>query len=53
VKHLILSSLALIVSGAAVAQHSHTPPSPYAGEDARAIKSLSDDDIAELRRGGG
>ena len=52
-KHLILSSLALIVSGAAVAQHSHTPPSPYAGEDARAIKSLSDDDIAELRRGGG
>lgn len=27
--------------------------SPYAGEEARAIKSLSAEDIAELRRGGG
>src|SRR5690606_37296843 len=27
--------------------------SPYAGEQHRAIKSLSDEDIAELRRGGG
>jgi hypothetical protein len=27
--------------------------SPYAGEETRAIKSLSADDIAELRRGGG
>lgn len=29
------------------------PPSAYAGEKARAIKSLSPDDIDELRRGGG
>ena len=27
--------------------------SPYAGQDARTIKSLSADDLAELRRGGG
>ena len=26
--------------------------SPYAGEETRAIKSLSEDDIAKLRRGG-
>lgn len=29
------------------------PTSKYAGEEKRAIKSLSQDDIAELRRGGG
>jgi hypothetical protein len=41
-------------TGAAFAQHAgHAPASPYAGEEARAIKSLSPDDIAELRRGGG
>ncbi len=28
-------------------------PSPYAGQEARPIKSLSADDLAELRRGGG
>ena len=28
-------------------------PSPYAGEESRAVKSLSADDVAELRRGGG
>jgi hypothetical protein len=32
--------------------HGHAP-SPYAGEEGRAIKSLSEADIAELRRGGG
>lgn len=30
-----------------------TPVSPYAGQEARVIKSLSPDDIAELERGGG
>lgn len=30
-----------------------TGPSRYAGEEARPVKSLSSDDIAELRRGGG
>jgi len=44
----------LLVSGIAIAQHAgHTPNAPYAGEEHRAIKSLSDEDIAELRRGGG
>ena len=28
-------------------------PSPYAGGESRAVKSLSADDVAELRRGGG
>lgn len=28
-------------------------PSPYAGEESRAVKSLSADDVAELIRGGG
>jgi hypothetical protein len=41
-------------SAPALAQHGgHGPASPYAGEQTRAIKSLSEDDIAELRRGGG
>ena len=30
-----------------------TAPSPYAGEESRAVKSLSAEDVAELRRGGG
>jgi hypothetical protein len=50
---LALAGLAAF-AGAAFAQHgSHGPASPYAGEETRAIKSLSEDDIAELRRGGG
>lgn len=48
-----LALTALLVSPA-VAQHElHGAASPYAGEAAREIKSLSPDDIAELRRGGG
>ena len=35
------------------AQHSHGSQTPYAGMQNRAIKSLSDSDINELRRGGG
>lgn len=31
----------------------HSPVSKYAGQETRTIKSLSPDDIAELRRGGG
>ena len=30
-----------------------TAPSPYTGEESRAVKSLSAEDVAELRRGGG
>jgi hypothetical protein len=49
----IIAALAAF-TGAALAQHGgHGPASPYAGEQTRAIKSLSQDDIAELRRGGG
>lgn len=37
----------------ALAQHNHGADSPYTGMQDRAIKSLSDADIRELRRGGG
>ena len=50
---LVLVFLFLCFPGAASAQHHHASPSPYAGEETRAIKSLSAEDIAELRRGGG
>jgi hypothetical protein len=50
----ILLLFALLIPVAASAQsHGHAPVSPYAGQQGRAIKSLSDDDVAELRRGGG
>src|SRR4051812_39523929 len=49
-----------LMLGVAFAQHDQHapraqsgPPMPYAGQDARDIKSLSAEDIAELRRGGG
>ena len=38
-------------AGVVAAQQAH--PSKYAGQETRAIKSLSSEDIAELRRGGG
>jgi len=41
------------VSGPASGQAAHGQHSPYAGEESRAVKSLSPEDIAELRRGGG
>ncbi len=47
-------AMAFLMSGLALAQHAgHGPGAPYAGEETRAIKSLSDEDIAELQRGGG
>lgn len=49
---LVLAMLAA-VSEPALAQHHHGQASSYAGQEARAIKSLSEADIAELRRGGG
>ena len=48
---IVLTLLAL--SGAASGQAPHGKHSPYAGEESRAVKSLSPEDIAELRRGGG
>lgn len=58
---LIVPALVLgLMLGVAFAQHdqhgAHAQPGPampYAGQDARDIKSLSTEDIAELRRGGG
>ncbi len=53
-KTLLPLTLLLALYGTATAQDpGDTPASPYAGQEGRAIKSLSDNDIAELRRGGG
>ena len=50
----IVAGLAALVPAFALAQTAdHNSASPYAGEERRAIKSLSAGDIAELRRGGG
>ena len=49
----LLLALGLSLSASALAQHSHGTPTPYAGLQNRAIKSLSDSDLQELRRGGG
>lgn len=48
-----LLSFAIFLPLSSLAQHSHGPQTPYAGMQSRAIKSLSDSDIHELRRGGG
>ena len=58
IKRLAMGLLAFGLSAlapqvAAAETSSHHGASPYAGEEARAIKSLSADDIAELQRGGG
>lgn len=45
--------LMLLVAGSALASTAHHHHSPYAGLEDREIKSLSPDDIDELRRGGG
>jgi hypothetical protein len=53
-KCMLALAILAALTGAALAQHGgHGPASPYAGEQTRAIKSLSEDDVAELRRGGG
>ena len=47
-------AIAFLIPGLASAQHADDGlQTRYAGEETRAIKSLSDKDIAELRRGGG
>lgn len=47
-------TLTLLLASTALAQHAgHRAASEYAGEEARSIKSLSEEDIAELRRGSG
>lgn len=53
-KYLFVLAAFAIGTGTAAAQHSgHAPRSAYAGEQGRQIKSLSAEDIDELRRGGG
>jgi Spy/CpxP family protein refolding chaperone len=44
----------LLLTGPVLAQHQHGPqPTPYAGLERRAIKALSDEQIADLRAGRG
>lgn len=57
---IVLAGAVLVsaLAGPAAAQHHQhgaapAAASPYAGEEARTIKSLSVNDVAELRRGGG
>ncbi len=45
--------LMVAVMPAHAGEHAHSTRSKYAGQDNRTIKSLSENDIAELRRGGG
>lgn len=49
----LLLALSLVLPTMAFAQHHHAANSQYAGMQGRAIKSLSDADIMELRRGAG
>jgi hypothetical protein len=51
---LVTLAFLMFAPQSAHAQHGgHGQPSPYSGQEARAIKSLSEADITELRRGGG
>lgn len=49
----VLALSLFLPTTSAFAQHDHAAHSPYEGMQSRAIKSLSDADIDELRRGGG
>lgn len=49
----LLLALAIGLPLSTWAQHSHGTQTPYAGMQNRAIKSLSESDVQELRRGGG
>ena len=49
-----LAVIAILLSATQLfADSSHSHTSPYAGQESRSIKSLSADDIAELKRGSG
>lgn len=52
-KLLVLAVLLLLPGWALAQDGGHGPLSPYSGQETRAIKSLSEADITELRRGGG
>ena len=46
-------ALSLVIHMTSLAQHGSAEHKPYAGMQERPIKSLSDADIRELKRGGG
>jgi hypothetical protein len=52
---ILIPAMAVLLAGAAAFanEKTHSHQSKYAGEESRAIKSLSPEDIVELRRGGG
>ena len=50
---LIVLIVLMLASVVQMAYGQHTHKSEYAGQETRLIKSLSEDDIAELKRGGG
>ena len=53
-KSVAVASMLMLLAVPALAEPAaHAQASKYAGQENRAIKSLSPDDIAELRRGGG
>src|SRR3712207_8815280 len=53
--HMRLAALlCVMLAGPALAQHQHRPQhSPYAGLEQRAVKALSDQQIADLKAGRG
>jgi Spy/CpxP family protein refolding chaperone len=47
-------ALSVLLTGPALAQHTHDPaPAPYAGLERRAVKALSDEQVADLKAGRG
>ena len=52
-KHLLIGLAIGLASTGAFADSDHSTHSKYAGQQNREIKSLSEEDVAELRRGGG
>ncbi|MFC0808880.1 hypothetical protein ACFHWW_26145 [Ensifer sp. P24N7] len=52
-KSLIFALLAVLLPLPAAAEGEHVHHSPYAGQELREIKSLSAEDVAELKKGGG
>jgi hypothetical protein len=52
-KTWIAAALVVALGGAAFAQHAHKGHSPYSGMQARGVKALSEQQVADLRAGRG
>lgn len=52
-QHMVLAAGLLFAFGALAAHAREPSPSPYAGEERRAIKALSPEEVADLRAGAG